>query len=76
VFAIAVGATRFVSVASMAGAASMPVFMLAYRQPRAYTLFAVGAALLVIALHAPNVRRLLRGEESQIGRRAKGPSDE
>lgn len=76
VFVIAVGATRFVSVASMAGAASMPVFMLAYRQPRAHTLFAVGAALLVIALHAPNVRRLLRGEESRIGRRAKGRSDE
>lgn len=59
--------TRIVSVASIVSAASMPIFMLAYRQPRPYTVFAALAAVLVIALHAPNLRRLLRGEESKIG---------
>jgi glycerol-3-phosphate acyltransferase PlsY len=53
----------------------MPVLMLAYRQPRAYTLFVLAAALLVIALHAPNIRRLLRGEEPKIGGKAKGQTD-
>ncbi len=75
VFIAAMLLTRTVSVSSMASAGSMPVLMLAYDQPRAYTLFALAAAVLVIAMHAPNIRRLLRGEEPKIGGRAKGQPD-
>ena len=67
--------TRIVSVASIAGAASMPFFMLVYHQPLDIVLFAAAASAFVIARHAPNIRRLLRGEEHRIGRRSKEHSD-
>lgn len=67
VFIGAAVVTRIVSVASIAGAASTPIFMLLYRQPSAYTLFAAATAVLVIARHAANIRRLVRGEEPRIG---------
>ena len=76
VFVVLILATRIISVASMAGAFSMWVFMLAYRQPRTYTVFAAAAGVLVIALHAPNIRRLLRGQEPRVGRRRTRPPQE
>ncbi|UCH33614.1 MAG: glycerol-3-phosphate 1-O-acyltransferase PlsY [Armatimonadota bacterium] len=76
VFVILAVATRIVSLSSMAGAASMPVFMLIFRQQPAYSVFAAATAALVIIRHAPNIRRLLRGEESKIGRRRKEQGDE
>ena len=76
VFVVAVLIWRIVSVASIAGAFSTWMLMLAFGQPRAYVIFAAGAAALVIALHAPNIRRLLRGQEPKIGRRARGGADE
>jgi len=71
VFIIIACLTRVVSLASIAGAATTPVFMLVYHRPRAYAIFAAAAAVLVIARHAPNIKRLLRGEESRIGGRGK-----
>jgi glycerol-3-phosphate acyltransferase PlsY len=75
VFVVLVFITRIVSVASIAGAASMPFFMLVYQQPLDVVLFAAAASAFVIARHAPNIKRLLRGEEHRIGRRSKGDSD-
>jgi len=68
VFIVVAYGTRIVSVASIAGSAAMPIFMLIYNHSRSYVLFAAAAAALVIARHAPNIRRLLRGEEPRIGR--------
>lgn len=73
VFAVLIVAARIVSVASMGAAVSMPLFMLAYGQPRAYVMFAAVAAVLVIAMHTPNIRRLLRGQEARVTRRTAAP---
>lgn len=75
VFIVVAMATRIVSVASIAGAASTPIFMLAYRQPSAYLLFAAATAAFVIARHTPNIRRLLRGEEPRVGGRHRERTD-
>jgi glycerol-3-phosphate acyltransferase PlsY len=76
VFIVLVIATRFVSLASMAGAAAIPLFMLAYHVRPIYSIFAAVAVVLVIARHAPNIKRLLRGEESKIIEAPKEPRDE
>jgi glycerol-3-phosphate acyltransferase PlsY len=63
--------TRMISAGSIVGSASMPLFMAVYGQSLEYIAFAAAAAALVIARHAPNIRRMLRGEEPKVGRRTK-----
>ena len=72
---IVVLATRYVSVASIAAAAGLPVAALLLGRPAEELLFAVLAALLVIGLHHANIGRLMRGEERRLrpfGTRAAG----
>lgn len=66
--------TRYVSVASMGAAASLPVFVaLSPHAGGAGMLgFTVALALFVIWAHRSNLRRLLRGEENRIERRDTG----
>ncbi len=64
---IAGAATRIVSVASMAGAVTAMVLICALDHPLAYRLLVVSGALIVIALHHANIRRLLAGTEPRIG---------
>ena len=66
--------SRFVSLASILGAASFPVFAwLFVRGVRPPFFIAVQAivALLIIAKHHQNIRRLLSGKESRFGARQK-----
>jgi glycerol-3-phosphate acyltransferase PlsY len=70
VFALVVAITRYVSLASILGAASFPVF--AYfmvRGPRPPFFIAVQAIVagLIIVKHHPNIRRLLAGNEHRFG---------
>ncbi len=68
-------ATRYVSLASMAAAASLPlaVWLMSPWPEAAYlTGFTTFGGLLVVWLHRGNVRRLLRGTEHKIGG---GPSE-
>jgi glycerol-3-phosphate acyltransferase PlsY len=70
VFALVVAITRYVSLASILGAASFPVF--AYfmvRGPRPAFFIAVQAIVagLIIVKHHPNIRRLLAGNEHRFG---------
>ena len=60
---------RYASLASMAGAVSLPIaaVLLGYSWP--VIGFAVAAALAVLFLHRTNIRRLLRGEESRFALR-------
>jgi len=70
VFAILLLLSRYVSVASILGAASFPVFAwLLVRGPRPAVFIAVQfiVALLIIAKHHQNIRRLLEGQESRFG---------
>jgi glycerol-3-phosphate acyltransferase PlsY len=70
VFALLLLLSRYVSVASILGAASFPVFAwLLVRGPRPAVFIAVQfiVALLIIAKHYQNIRRLLDGQESRMG---------
>ncbi len=70
VFAIVLALSRYVSLASILGAASFPIFAwFMVRGPRPGFFIAVQAivALLIIVKHHPNVRRLLAGTEHRFG---------
>lgn len=66
VWAIIVGLTRYVSLASIVAAALVPIFMWLFSERAEYLLFGILAALFVIARHKPNIQRLLKGEELKI----------
>jgi glycerol-3-phosphate acyltransferase PlsY len=70
VFALIFAFTRYVSLASILGAASFPVFAwFLVRGDRSPFFIAVQAAvaLLIIAKHHQNIHRLFTGTESRIG---------
>ena len=74
VFALVVGLTRYVSLASILASACVPPVMY-YFTSGASRLFVTGycfIALLVIAKHHANIGRLLHGTESRFGRKASG----
>ena len=74
VFAVAIAATRTVSVGSLSAAAALPVtvFLLDRFTGLSYgpalLWLAVGLAAFVFWTHRSNIRRLLRGEELSFGR--------
>lgn len=71
VFFIVLALSRYVSLASILGAASFPFFawLLVKGDKPAFFLFVQGAvALLVIVKHHQNVGRLLKGTESRFGK--------
>ena len=70
VFAIILALSRYVSLASILGAASFPVFawfMVKGDRPAFFIAVQVIVALLVIVKHHQNMRRLLSGTESRFG---------
>src|SRR4029077_14003979 len=60
---------RYASLASIAGAVSLPIASLLLGDPWPVVLFATLAAAAVIFLHRGNVKRLWRGEESRFALR-------
>ena len=69
-FAIVFGITRYVSLASIIGAASFPVlayFMVHGERPAFFVAVQAIVALLIIVKHHPNIRRLLAGNEHRFG---------
>lgn len=69
-FAIVLGLTRYVSLASILGAASFPVFAwFTVRGPKPAFFIAVQIIVssLIIIKHHPNIRRLLAGNENRFG---------
>jgi glycerol-3-phosphate acyltransferase PlsY len=69
VWSVILAAFRYVSLASIAAAVALPigVFLMG---PRSIQIFAVIVAAAIVVRHHDNIRRLLRGSESPIGRRA------
>ena len=73
-FAPVLGATRYVSLASVvsvaAAVAAFAVRTALFDAPAAYLGYAVVGATLIIAMHRDNIGRLLRGEERRLDGRA------
>ncbi|NMB41531.1 MAG: glycerol-3-phosphate 1-O-acyltransferase PlsY [Firmicutes bacterium] len=59
--------TRYVSLASIVGALSIPVVMLLLPYPPSYFVFGLAVCLLLLGRHMPNIKRLLQGKESKLG---------
>ena len=59
-------ATRYASVASIVGAASLPAFALLFGASVPVLLFTAVAAVAVVVLHRTNVARLVRGTENRF----------
>jgi acyl phosphate:glycerol-3-phosphate acyltransferase len=69
-FAIVFALTRYVSLGSILGAASFPVFawfMVNGERPLFFIAVQATVALLIIVKHHPNIRRLLAGNEHRFG---------
>jgi acyl phosphate:glycerol-3-phosphate acyltransferase len=70
VFAVVLGLTRFVSLGSILGAASFPVFawfLVTGYKPIFFLAVQAFVALLIIAKHHENIRRLVHGTENRFG---------
>jgi len=68
VFAIVVLATRYVSLASMLSAASIPLFLrFLTHAPFWTTLLSIAISILIIAKHHSNIARLAHGRERKLG---------
>jgi glycerol-3-phosphate acyltransferase PlsY len=70
VFALVLAFSRYVSLASIAGAASFPFFagmLVSGNRPSFFIAVQAMVSLLIIAKHRQNIRRLLTGTESRFG---------
>jgi glycerol-3-phosphate acyltransferase PlsY len=72
VFAVVLAISRYVSLASILGAASFPVFacfLVHGPRPPFFIAVQIAVALIIIVKHHQNISRLLAGTESRLGRR-------
>jgi len=70
IFAIVVAIWRYISMGSIVATAAFPLavyFM--QRPPLPIVLGAAGSALIIIAMHHANIRRLLKGTENKMGKK-------
>jgi glycerol-3-phosphate acyltransferase PlsY len=67
VWLVTVALTRYSSLGSILGSASVPVSLVLLRAPVWYTIYAVIALVLVLWRHAANIKRLIAGTELRIG---------
>lgn len=74
-FGVVLAASRYVSLASILAAATLP-FAMAFLPPRDRRLVLISSilAVLAIARHHANIRRLLNGTERRIGSSAPSPN--
>lgn len=57
---------RYVSLSSISSAVSIPVFFSILSYPASYVIFTSLICAIMVYKHLPNIRRLVRGEESKI----------
>jgi glycerol-3-phosphate acyltransferase PlsY len=69
VFIVAVWATRFISVGSMAAAITLAIGAAATDAPAVVTVGAAVAAAIIIHRHRANLSRLIAGTERRVGQR-------
>jgi acyl phosphate:glycerol-3-phosphate acyltransferase len=70
VFVIVIASTRFVSLASILSAASIPLFLRFLTHAPFWTIvISIGIAILIITKHHSNIARLTQGTERRMGDR-------
>jgi len=67
IFALLLFVLRYVSLGSIAAAASMPVFLALFPSSRAFAPLGVVVGAMVIVKHGGNIRRLVAGRENRLG---------
>jgi len=68
IFAIVVAIWRYISLGSITATAAFPLLLHFLKHaPASIVLGAAGGALIIIAQHHANIRRLLRGTERKVG---------
>ena len=67
IFVIVVALTRKISLGSIVGAASVPVFLVLFHYPTPVIGLISLAVLLIIFRHLGNIKRLLNGTEPSFG---------
>jgi glycerol-3-phosphate acyltransferase PlsY len=73
IFTIVVAIWRYISLGSIVGTAAFPLVVYFMKPPPLpIVLGAAGSALIIIAMHHANIRRLLAGTESKVGTRKSG----
>lgn len=70
IFLLVVILTKYVSLGSILAAASLPVWALVFHQPWPLVLMCVFIAVLVIARHHENIRKLINGTEAKFTQKA------
>ncbi len=65
--AAVIAVTRYVSLGSITGAVSIPVYMLALKYPFEYLVFGFIVSIFIIWRHFPNIKRLIQGRELKLG---------
>lgn len=73
VWALVFFTTRYVSLASILGALSLPVTAWLTEEPRPYLGLCAGIALFVVVRHRGNIARLVNGTENRFSRPAPPP---
>jgi glycerol-3-phosphate acyltransferase PlsY len=73
IFIIAVAATRYVSLGSILASLALPLVSLIplFGKSVYFMVFAAAIGILIIARHIPNIKRLIGGTESKLGRKKK-----
>ena len=69
VFATTLAISRYVSLASMLAAASLPFAAFAFTRSPVLTIVSAAVATFVVVRHRANIARLLAGTESKIGQK-------
>jgi acyl phosphate:glycerol-3-phosphate acyltransferase len=70
-FIIVVVLTRYISAASIAATALFPLWAFLYGEPFASIFWAILGAIIIIAKHHQNIRRLISGTENRLALSAK-----
>lgn len=66
-FGVMLAISRIVSLSSIMGAMALPVWMLVFKQPLAYLVFAIAGSIYVVVRHSSNIQRLMKGTEPKLG---------
>ena len=68
VFAGVICKWRYVSLASLTAAVTLPIWIALFPYSKIYVIAGIIVATLIIYKHQDNIRSLLRGEESKVGK--------